>query len=196
MALIEKLKAIGDAIRDRTGTTDEMTLDEMAETIGSMNVGGGDDEINTYILVDENGYEVPAVLVDEPVMLTANAATDIRKGMTAVTNEGVVTGEKEIPSYRTNEGFKLVPNGSKFVLTMKEYDYTKLQAIICLFNTTMTDSVSAEKVVINGSIYPTKSTTPESEVSKNDALTQIDFGITNTSGVPCVLRYFMYKEIQ
>lgn len=194
MALIDKIKAIADAIRNKTGTEGKMTLDEMAEAIEYMDPGSGGTLPSTFILVDEDGYEIPAVLTEEEVELTATA-NDIRKGTTAVTEDGVITGEKDIPVYRTNEGFKLIPNGSKFVLTMKEYDYTKLQAIICSFNTSMTNSVSAEKVAINGFLYPVKSTVAEAAVTRNDALTQIDFGITNTSGAPCVVRYFMYKEI-
>lgn len=40
MALTNKLTAIADAIRERTGITEPMTLDEMAEIILTMNVGG------------------------------------------------------------------------------------------------------------------------------------------------------------
>ena len=39
MALIDKLTAIADAIRERTGITEPMTIDEMAETILTMSVG-------------------------------------------------------------------------------------------------------------------------------------------------------------
>jgi hypothetical protein len=192
-ALIEKLKAIGDAIRDRTGTTDEMTLDEMAEAIKSMEVA--DDDTNTYILVDENGNEIPAVLVDEPVMLTANPRTDIRKGMTAVTDEGVVTGEKEIPAYHTSEGYKLIPSGSKFTLPIMYYDFTRLQAILCPFNTSLTNSVAADKVVIERKVYPAQSTVSESDVVVNESGKYIDLGLSNTSGKPYLIRYFTYKEI-
>lgn len=41
MALTDKLTAIADAIRERTGLTEPMTLDEMAEIILTMNFGGG-----------------------------------------------------------------------------------------------------------------------------------------------------------
>lgn len=43
MALIDKLNNIGDAIRAKTGTSDKMTLDEMAAAIEGISVGGGDD---------------------------------------------------------------------------------------------------------------------------------------------------------
>lgn len=48
-------------------------------------------EDNTYILVDEQGNELPAVLTEEKVDLTAEAS-DIRIGKTAVIDDGVVTG--------------------------------------------------------------------------------------------------------
>lgn len=43
MALIEKLKAIADAIRGKTGKTEEMTLDQMATEIAGIQSGGGTD---------------------------------------------------------------------------------------------------------------------------------------------------------
>lgn len=39
MALIEKLRAIGDAIREKTGGTEEITLTEMAEAVAGISVG-------------------------------------------------------------------------------------------------------------------------------------------------------------
>lgn len=41
MALIEKLNAIGEAIRTKTGKTEKMTLDEMPIEIASIEGGGG-----------------------------------------------------------------------------------------------------------------------------------------------------------
>lgn len=195
-ALIEKLKAIGDAIRVRTGDTEPLTLDEMVEAIKSMDVI--DDGTNTYILVDENGNEVPAVLVDEPVMLTANATTDIRKGMTAVTDEGVVTGEKEIPAYYVTEGSRLIPAGSSFYVTIRNgrYAYTKLQALFCKFGSGMSTSVCTDRVAIGSSVYPVNSTDVLASVTVNPDTEAIVFGVTNDSGAPYVIRYFTYKEEQ
>ena len=192
MALIEKIKAIADAIRDKTGSTGLMTLDEMPEMIELMGVGA--DDVSTYILVDENGVEYPAVLVDEEVTLTATT-NDIRIGTTAVTEEGFVTGEKEIPAYHTTEGSKFVTNGSELILPILDYDFTKLQAIVCAFNTSQSDSVAANKVVINGSVYPVQSTTAEATVSVDDTNKYIDLGLTNDSGSPVIIKYFSYKEI-
>ena len=42
MALTDKLSAIADAIRGKTGKTEEMTLDQMATEIAGITGGGGD----------------------------------------------------------------------------------------------------------------------------------------------------------
>ena len=42
MALIDKLTAIADAIRSKTGSTEAMTLDGMAEAVAAIEAGGGD----------------------------------------------------------------------------------------------------------------------------------------------------------
>lgn len=53
MALIDKLSAIADAIRGKTGGTDPLTLDAMAEAIAAIETGGGgaggDDILNALI---------------------------------------------------------------------------------------------------------------------------------------------------
>lgn len=55
MALTDKLTAIADAIRSKTGTTEPMTLDEMVTAIANITVGGGSS--NTITL--EDGTELP-----------------------------------------------------------------------------------------------------------------------------------------
>lgn len=192
MALIDKIKAIADAIRERTGITAKMSLDEMAETISYMDVGS--DDTQTYILVDENGIEYPAVMVDNPVVLTATR-NDVRIGTTAVTEEGVITGEKVIPPYYATEGTKVVTNNSPFVISIRDYDYTKLQVILCPYDKNMANSVSAEKVVINDSLYLVRSTTVETTVSVNEELKRIELGVVNTSGSPYIIRFFTMKEM-
>lgn len=194
MALIDKLTAIGDAIRSRVGNTNKMTLDEMADTIESMNPDSTDSQ--TYMLIDENGYEIPAVLVDEEVELTATA-NDIREGVVAVTDDGVITGEKFIPSYYTSVGTRAIPNGSSYTLKLENrnaYDYTSFQCIICSFNTSLSDSVSAEKVVINDKVYQSNSDIALSTLTKDSTNKTVEFGIINDSGSPCIIRYFTYKE--
>lgn len=187
-----QLSAIGDSIRAKTGSTDKIPFDQLSAEIDKIE-GEGLPEM--FILEDENGNQMAAVLTDETIELTADKTTDIRKGTTAVTNEGVVQGEKEIPAYHVTEGYKVIQNNSSFILSIANYDYTKLQAIFTPFNTSIEDSVAANRVVINDNVYPVQSVESESPVIKSDAYQRIEFGLTNTSGSPCVIRYFSYKEI-
>ena len=160
------------------------------------NATGGFGFPKTYILTDENGNELTGVYVESETIFTATD-NDVREGKVYASDSGVSTGSKNIPTYNTTEGRKIIPNGSKFVLPMVDYDYTRLQAIFCAFNTNADNSVSATKVAINNAVYEVQSTIPLSEITQvaNDQSGVIDFGITNTSGAPCVLRYFAYKEI-
>ena len=186
-----KLTAIADSIRDRTGDPDKMTLDEMSAEIDYMPAG---DDGEAYILVDENGNEIPAVLTEEEVDLTATA-NDIRIGTIAVTDDGVITGEKEIPSYYVAEGSRIVTKGSALFIPSKLYDYTKLQAMVCLYNTDLDNSVAVTKVAILDNVYDVNSIVPLSTVVKDDTAGRVDLGIKNESDGMYILRYFMYKEM-
>ena len=158
------------------------------------NATGGFGFPKTYILTDENGNELTGVYVESETIFTATD-NDVRKGMVYAGDGGVSTGSKNIPSYNTTEGRKVITNGSKFVIPIPDYDYTRLQAIICSYNTSLDDSVSTEKVVINDNVYDVQSTTSLSVVVKDSVNSGIDLGITNTSGNVCLIRYFTYKEI-
>lgn len=182
------LEGLGDSIRSVTGSTKKFTPEEMIEEVRNIL------DATTFILVDQDGNEYPAVYVDSDTVCTATA-NDIRKGSVAITPDGVIEGTKEIPVYHTNAGFKSVPNGSRLTVSTKIYDYTDFQAIVCLFNAKLTNSVAADKVVINGKLYPVQSTSAIAEVTKNSDQAHIDLGIVNDTGKPCVIRYFMYKEI-
>lgn len=164
------------------------SISQKLQLTGQIALGTVVDNSKTYILVDENGNEYPAVLVDEEVELTATT-NDIRIGTIAVTGQGVVVGEKEIPSYHSSEGTKLVLNGDRFILPMPNYEYTKLQAIFC------TDSVSALKVAINNKVYSVQSNVAEANITVNSVDGYVDFGIANETGKPCLIRYFSLKEI-
>ena len=159
--------------------------------------GSGGGTANAYILVDDSGKEYAAVLMDEETALDATE-NDIRAGKYAATDNGVVLGSKEIPSYHVTEGYRLITSGSSFVVPiakLNRYDYTKLQAIICPFTGSIDESVAAEKVAINEGVYPVNSTDLVATVTKDAENKQIDFGITNESENLYLLRFFTYKEI-
>lgn len=153
-------------------------------------------EDTVYLLEDEEGNQVYATLVDDEETLTATV-NDIREGAVAVTEAGLVVGEKEIPAYFTTEGVEVIPVGSEFEIVIREsdrYQYTKLQAILCPFNTSMADSVAADKVCINDSVYIAGKTDVLATVTLDDANKTIKLGITNDSANPFLIRYFSYKE--
>lgn len=182
------LKGLADALRKVTGETRTYTPTEMIEAVSTILESG------TYILVDEEGNEIPAVFVENETRFDATA-NDIRIGKLAVTDSGVTEGTKEIPSYVTDEGLRVVPKNSAFTITHDHYDFTKLQAIICAYNTSITDSVATKKVVIEGNVYDPNSTVSLSEVMKEADNVRINFGIVNDLDSDCIIRYFMYKEV-
>lgn len=171
----------------------------MSSIVGNIIGGGGNSIPKTYILQTEDGREIPAVLTEEEVDITATA-NDIRLGKIAVTENGVIEGTKVIPTYHTTQGYQIIPAGSELKITslntLNRHDYTKLQTIICDFNTSLKDSVSASKVVIDDNVYAVNSTISISVVSKNDSNKHVEFGITNETDKPQILRYFTYKEIE
>lgn len=50
MALIDKLTAVADAIRAKTGKTDKLTLDEMPVEIAGIQTGGGNDDTTRQLI--------------------------------------------------------------------------------------------------------------------------------------------------
>lgn len=161
------------------------------------NCVGGIGLERTYILVDEKGNEVAATLVDNETSFDATA-NDIRQGKVAATNSGVTVGTKEIPAYHTSEGFKKIASGQVLKIPMYSdlCQYTKLQLIICAFNTSSANSVSAEKIGINDKVYAVNSTDVLAEITVDIESQTILLGLTNESDTAVVVRYFTYKEEQ
>lgn len=193
MALIDKLKSVADAIREKTGSTELMTIDEMTENIEFMDTSG--DTTGTYILVDEEGNELAGVLLEEEVELTATV-NDIRLGTTAVTEAGVTEGEKEIPNYLAEEGKRAVRQGEQLDIPLYSdmCHYTHLQVIVCEYNTTLSDSVSAEKVAIGDNLYAVGSADVLASVTVDADLQTIKLGLSNDNESSVVVRYTIIKE--
>lgn len=151
----------------------------------------------TLMIVDENGTEMVGVVTSNEVLLTANATTDIREGTVAVTDAGIVVGEKIIPAYETTQASRLIRPGSDFTIPLNDrdkYDYTQLQCIIVLKNTTLSTSVAAENVVINDGVYLVGSTNKLSTVTKNSDTKSIDLNLMNNTENSYYIKYFTYRE--
>nr|DAH21777.1 MAG TPA: hypothetical protein [Caudoviricetes sp.] len=158
---------------------------------------GGALNAKTYQLECNNGTkEIMAVVVDEETLFNATA-NDVRTGKKFATNSGVVVGTKDIPAYRTTQGTVGIEPGQSFSILLKEYsryDYTKLQCMIAKFNTTLDDSVSVDRVVIDDSSYLVNSTDVLSSVTKNEENKSIDLNMTNNTDDTYVIRFFTYRQ--
>ena len=152
----------------------------------------------TFIIEDESGNELTGVITNVEQVFDATD-NDVRKDLVYAGDAGVSVGQKIIPTYYTCQGCKLVSAGSALTIAnllpdIDSYDYTKLQALVCAFNTSVAKSVSTEKVLIDSKVYDVQSTTAVSSVVKNHETKIIELGITTDSRI--ILRYFMYKEIK
>lgn len=164
---------------------------------GNMIGGGGSGLGKTLVFEDEAGNSFTGVVTEKVQMFDATD-NDVREGKTYVSDLGISTGTKVIPSYHTTETTKYVPTGSDVTIylpNLEKYDYTKLQVIICEFNTSLSDSVSAIKTVILDKVYDVNSTTEIASVEKDSINQTINLGITNDTDKPFVVRCFTYKEI-
>ena len=81
MALTNKLSAIGDAIREKTGKTELLTLDQMPVEIKAIETGGGDIEIEPIVLSGDCQYVGSGSLLQEVlnrnISITTNNITQI-----------------------------------------------------------------------------------------------------------------------
>ena len=159
------------------------------------NCVGGIGLERTYILEDDNGNEVVAVMSKNEVMFDATA-NDIRAGKVAASATGIVTGEKEIPSYQTVQGRRVIKPGQALDITLysEQCQYTGLIAIICEYANDVTNSVSAVMTVMNDKLYAVKSTTALAEVTVDNEAESIKLGIANESNASLLIRYMTYKE--
>lgn len=88
MALTEKLTAIADAIRGKTGKTDGLTLDQMPGEIAGIQAGGG--EVTVEMLAN---HEWPAGIVTILSEHLGAYALQSRKGITALNAPNLVSTE-------------------------------------------------------------------------------------------------------
>ena len=168
----------------------------MAIIVG--NSVGGASPLKTLILEDPSGLEITGVVTENEQVFNATP-NDVRTGCVCVTGDGVITGTKDIPAYRTRRGYQIIEDGSNFTVNLPKYDaydYTQLQCMIAPFNTTVEDSVLVDKIVLNDSVFTIGSTESVSNIIKNAETQSIDFGITNNSGKSYIIFFFTYKEEQ
>ena len=152
--------------------------------------------LNTVLLEDENGNEIATgVVVGEKTIFTATQS-DVKVGKIFASDEGVQEGT-DTKTYRTEIGSCAILPNESFSISFKQYDqynYTKFSAMISSFNTTVSDSTSVVKVVINDAVYAVNSTAKLADVTKNTLTKSIDLNIINDTDSTYVIHYSTYKE--
>lgn len=151
----------------------------------------------TFIIQDENGNEITAVVTEQAQIFTATD-NDVRKGFVYASDSGVSTGTKDIPIYRTRAGSYMVFPGDSFSVPISEYDgynYTVFQCMVSIVNLeNMNNSVNTSMIAFNNGVYEVNSTNLLSSVSPNTSTQSIDLNITNNSDDIYFIHYFTYKE--
>ena len=77
MALIEKLTAVADAIRGKTGGTEKLTLDGMATAIAGMEAGGGGGQFETGEIIGDGKGHLYNANVDQSIKIPVSFEPDI-----------------------------------------------------------------------------------------------------------------------
>lgn len=151
----------------------------------------------TFIIEDESGNQITGVVTEQETVFTAGD-NDVREGMVYAGDDGVSTGAKNIPAYRTERGHCLISDGDHFTVSAMseydQYDYTELQCIIAPYNSSIKGSVASDKIVLYDNVYSINSNTSLALVSKNIEDKSIDFNIINNSGRDYVIHYFTYRK--
>ena len=75
MALTDKLTAIGDAVRQKSGTTEKMTLDQMATAVNNLEINSAPNV--EEISIDKNGTYTPTEGVDGFNKVIVNVPVDL-----------------------------------------------------------------------------------------------------------------------
>lgn len=159
-------------------------------------IGNGAAPLKTVIIEDVDGNQMTGVVTENVVIFDATVS-DVRQNKTFASAEGIQIGEKEILEYRTTKGQWFVEPGEAFSIPLSahdKYNYTQLQCIISLFNTSIQDSTESKMVVIGDSLYYAGTNEKISDISKNSKSKSIDFNINNDTDNVYIIFYFTYKE--
>lgn len=187
--LVDQKAAIKAALENQ-GKAPTDTLSTYAGLIDSLE---NPDEVTYCVTIDGENKVYAQLYGQEKVTLTATA-NDIRENTSAITNKGYTEGSKKIPSYQSKKGVFYIPANTEIKLfDENNYNFTKFQATLAVFNNSIDDSVQVDRVTVDEALYKANSTEKLADLSKDDTNAQIDFGITN-GNTPAVMRYFIMRE--
>ena len=138
MALTDKLSAIADAIRAKTGKSDSMTLEQMPTEIAGITGGGGGLSADVRYVTFMNGTEV---LYKKPVAVGDDCVDVLTKGLISTpTKESTVQYNYTYYGWGASDGGAANANILKnitedktvyaiFTVTVKTYTITYLDKI-------------------------------------------------------------------
>ena len=195
MATIEEnLQALRDikaGIKTSLENQNKEPTDSFASYSGLVDDLENPDDITYCVTLDGENKAYAQLYGQEEITLTATA-NDIRINTSAITGNGYTEGEKEIPSYFSSYGYKIVPANSEATLTIHECDYKKLMVTIATYDSSASESVSVDYTSVEDSMYESKSATKVADITKDVDNEVIKLGITVTA--KSVLRYFVTRE--
>lgn len=145
----------------------------------------------TFIIEDLNGNEVVGVVTDQEQVFTATD-NDVREGMVYASDGGVSIGVKNIPSYHTRYGCRVIASGKNAIIPTPEYDFNNLFVIIAVYDTSIAKSVLSTYILIDGGMYEVGSSTKLSDVSVDQINKEIDLGLIMSE--KSVIRYLVTRE--
>lgn len=147
----------------------------------------------SYVLTTADGEKraYAVTTAEEAIKLTATE-NDIRLNTCAITDTGYTEGKKDIPAYHTQTGKKIVQAGAAVSITLADYKFTHIHAMLSKFNTNIVNSVHVYANVIEGVLYEANSNTKLADITVDDATQTINLGIT--ADEKSVLRYFTMRE--
>lgn len=163
----------------------------MNEVISGNMVGSYSQLGKTLLLVDADGNQIPGVIVDQEVIFTATD-NDVREGLVYASDGGVSTGTKDIPSYYTSYGCRMIPANTEVCISVPECDYSNLLIIITAYSTSIKESVSSTYVSMNDGMYAVNSAAKLSDIIIDVENEEINLGLI----VPekSVIRYLVTRE--
>lgn len=152
MALTDKLTAIGDAVRQKSGTTEKMTLDQMATAVNNLEINSAPNV--EEISINKNGTYTPNEGVDGFNKVIVNVPVDLGDLPTDLLH---LTGDQSYKFYGNNWNSFLNKYGNQITtenitnISFMFQDNTQLQNIPFTLNIIKTTTCSFQRTFYEAS---------------------------------------------
>lgn len=160
------------------------------------NASGGFGFPKSFVITDDSGNELTAVVTDEVKVFDATPS-DVRMNKIFASENGIQTGENTI-TYITTAGYQIFAPNSNISINLSErnkYNYDLFQCMICLADLgNINNSVAAKMIAVNNGVYEVNSAIKIADISKNSESKSIDFNITNNSENYYLVYFFTYCQ--